>query len=109
MTSRPRPRSPKKAALYSCPGLHLPPPRPTAVELDWRENSRFISPRVKQVTCSECSSTWYELCVGGGLVFIRRARPDPKLDNRLKIEESPAWPHKEGYAMWKRLITGHFY
>ncbi len=90
--------------LDACPAPHLPPLKDDAKPLAWHASQRFARFRVLAWTCGEHRETWYELCSGGGMAFIRRMSGDPVTP---EVSQTHAWKLAEAQQVWAALLSGH--
>ncbi|GGO07800.1 hypothetical protein GCM10010116_15710 [Microbispora rosea subsp. aerata] len=87
-----------------CPGLHLPPEQPGCVRLEWLpETRRTAHVRVVRHTCGDCQAVTYELCVAGGLMFIRRT---DRTKRTPQVHETERLITCRARAMWRDLLLG---
>ena len=84
-------------------GIHPAPQQPGCVPVDWQPaRPRADRVRVREHTC-ECRKTVYELCVSGGLVFIRRHLRER---SGTLVHESAWLRTAEGERLWAQIIAG---
>ena len=85
-------------------GIHLATPIKGHEELVWMKPRVGEKYRVREHTC-ECKSRGvvYELCISGGLMFIRKIYRD---FHSQTVTESERWRTARAKEMWVRLITG---
>lgn len=89
--------------LGECLSPHVATPQRDHIRLDWRRPYPALT-RTRSVawTC-ECRVMIYELCEGGGRVFLRRT---VQLDGGPQVHETPAWPISEARVVWTALLSG---
>lgn len=93
---------------YEAHGIH-----PAALIKDYEKlvwlnpTARSARCRVKQYTC-DCKTIGviYELCMSGGLMFIRKTYRDGKLETRY---ETHRWAVQYAESVWLDLISGRVY
>ena len=91
------------AELDDFHSTHPAPPRPDALPVSWSSPLPHSSGiRVRDYTC-ECRSLVFELCVAGGLAFIRRY--DRSVSPGV-IVESPRERAHNTELLWWQLIAG---
>ncbi|TDE41308.1 hypothetical protein E1295_30815 [Nonomuraea mesophila] len=84
-------------------GIHVQPPEPNHEQLVWSEPPpRSAHVRVRQHLCA-CQDVAFELCVAGGLMFIRRATRTP---DTVLVHETESWRSKRAEDVWTRLVSG---
>lgn len=84
-------------------GPHVDPRRAGAGRVDWSKPvPRFDRVRVLRHTC-ECKARIYELCVAGGLAWIRQT---DRLESVPVVRESAPRPLGEVEEVWKKLLAG---
>jgi hypothetical protein len=86
-----------------CPAPHLPPMQSGCTSLTWFGEQRFARFRMVAWTCHEHRETWYELCLAGGLAFIRRLSGDPM---KPMVALTHPWRESEARAVWVALLSG---
>ncbi|MEU7877120.1 hypothetical protein [Microbispora bryophytorum] len=67
------------------------------------ETRRSVRARVVAHTCDHCSLLAYELCVSGGLLFVRRT---DRSGGRPRTRESERLPDARARRMWMDLLLG---
>ncbi|GAB3140925.1 hypothetical protein [Microbispora hainanensis] len=105
MVSHGAPRGAPKDAQLPAPfhGVHVAPPQTGCERLVWRKpTARCTHLRVRRHTC-ECQPVVYELCVSGGLVFVRRTVRKPA---GLSVRETEWLLTARAMELWQRLLTG---
>ncbi|MFC0864635.1 hypothetical protein ACFHYQ_20295 [Sphaerimonospora cavernae] len=90
--------------LNACLAPHLPPLTDEAKPLLWHASQQFARFSVLAWTCSEHRETWYELCSGGGMAYIRRMSGDPV---KPEVSQTHAWTMTEAREVWAALLSGH--
>jgi hypothetical protein len=84
-------------------GVHVAPPQAGYEKITWKlPTARCIRVRVRRHTC-ECRITIYELCMSGGLMFIRRTVRRPE---GSQVCETEWLPSAKALELWQRLIAG---
>lgn len=84
-------------------GLHAAPPQARCEKVTWREPSaRCVQARIRRHTC-ECKPTVYELCVSGGLVFIRRT---VRTCDGVNVRETEWLRSARAVELWLALLAG---
>ncbi|MBG0819597.1 hypothetical protein HS048_02335 [Planomonospora sp. ID91781] len=82
--------------------LHVAPPQAGYESVAWWPAApRADRIRIREHTC-DCRTLSYELCQGGGLMFIRRTYRS----GGVLIEESDWMPTAQAEQLWKRLLLG---
>lgn len=87
-------------------GLHVAPLQRDHHKLDWDlERDRSERVRVRAHTC-ECKTVVYELCAGGGLMFVRRQY---RAGGETVVYETDRWITSHAEQVWQRLLLGEVY
>ncbi len=84
-------------------GIHVAPLQAKHERLDWRmPAARAARVRVRLHTC-ECKATLYELCQGGGLMFVRRTvrRSDGPVVHETEWLRTALMER-----LWQRILLG---
>ncbi|MFC4015987.1 hypothetical protein ACFOY2_52860 [Nonomuraea purpurea] len=82
-------------------GRHMPMVSKEPEGMKWTPGVfRGEKVRVRDHTC-ECSSVVYELCLAGGIMFIRRTR---KGDDEDIVHEFTARTNSEVFAAWLEMV-----
>lgn len=84
-------------------GPHVASPQRGYQTLTWRApTARCDRDRVRQHTCW-CRMVTYELCMGGGLLYIRRTYSQ---GGKTSVQESDRWRAAVGEDTWRLLMCG---
>jgi len=85
-----------------CVGLHVPPPRADAIQVEWTKSlPRAPRLRVRGHTCA-CTFPAFELCTAAGLWFVRRLPAKGTGD----IMESAWTSARAAEELWLQIVTG---